>query len=218
MLASGLWAAPAQAIGTAPAFDEKFKVFKDWVDCDLTEDAEVSYRQGSRTFKVALKLKGSEAYLDQSKINQGEKVTLTDPNTFDYKETRDYEVVAFRSDEPAEVVGYFSDTAPTKKYCADQPPIAKNDNRTVAQNETIVIAVLRNDVDPEGQVLLVDYVSTPARGTAKIVENGTKVEYIPGLDDCNGDWFSYTITDPAGHRDSAYIDVTVDRSTGSCEE
>lgn len=219
VVAGGLSGARIYAVGAAVApQDHGFKVFQDWVDCDLTEDAEVRYVSGSETFTVALKLQDSDDYLAQSKIDQGEKVTLTDPNTFAYKETRDYEVVAFNKDTPAEVVGSFSDTAPTKKYCADQPPIAKNDRRTTPQNQTIVIAVLRNDVDPEVQALKVIDVDDPAIGKAKIVENGTKVEYTPGKDDCNGAWFGYGIADPAGHTSYAHITVDIDRSTGTCHQ
>src|SRR5262249_5531531 len=53
------------------------------------------------------------------------------------------------------------------------PPTAVDDQATTAEDAAVVVAVLANDSDPDGEPLTVTTVGTPAHGTATIQANGT---------------------------------------------
>ncbi len=72
----------------------------------------------------------------------------------------------------------------------------------------MVVDVLANDTDPEGDPLTVVAVTAPAHGEAFLQEDGS-IAYIPFPDYSGADSFDYTITDGNGHFDSATVAVTV---------
>lgn len=78
------------------------------------------------------------------------------------------------------------------------PPVAKNDNAATQQGASVVIAVLANDSDPDGDSLSVVSVGSPAHGTATINVDGT-VTYLPQSAFHGSDSFTYTIDDGHGH-------------------
>lgn len=73
-------------------------------------------------------------------------------------------------------------------------PVAVDDNATMTSVGSIVIAVLANDSDPEGDTLSISAVSNAAKGTVSVNSNGS-LTYLPGKRFKNSDSFSYTITD-----------------------
>ncbi len=94
----------------------------------------------------------------------------------------------------------------------DQPPIAVNDPLTVLRNSgAVTVAVMDNDVDPEGQPLTL--VSAFASvGTAVAEPDGT-VTYTPPQGSAaefnDFDTVVYEIEDVNGARDTAEINVTI---------
>ena len=96
----------------------------------------------------------------------------------------------------------------------NQAPDAVDDNFTVESfPNTVTLAILDNDSDPEGGALTLDGISTPFNGTATI--SGTQVIYTPVAVDPNGDPFAgtdiitYTISDSQGLTDVATVTLTV---------
>lgn len=96
----------------------------------------------------------------------------------------------------------------------NQAPDAVDDNFTVESfPNTVTLAILDNDSDPEGGALTLDGISTPFNGTATI--SGTQVIYTPVSTDPNGDPFAgtdiitYTISDSQGLTDVATVTLTV---------
>ncbi|WP_296062947.1 Ig-like domain-containing protein [uncultured Amphritea sp.] len=73
-------------------------------------------------------------------------------------------------------------------------PVAVDDNATMTSLGAVVIAVLANDSDPEGDALSISTVSKAAKGSVSVNSDGT-VTYLPGNRFKNSDSFSYTITD-----------------------
>ena len=59
----------------------------------------------------------------------------------------------------------------------NRPPIANNDAASTAMDTPVTVPVLANDSDPDGDVLTVTSVGTPANGTATL--NGNSVTYTP---------------------------------------
>jgi hypothetical protein len=83
----------------------------------------------------------------------------------------------------------------------NEPPVAVADYATAKQDETIIVAVLENDTDPEHDTL--DFttvtITTPASsGTATSVGDGT-VEYVPLTGFTGTATFGYTVEDEFGH-------------------
>ena len=87
-------------------------------------------------------------------------------------------------------------------------PDAVDDSATTDEDAPVVIDVLSNDTDVDGDTLSVVSVSDPAHGSATINEDGT-VTYTPDPDFNGVDTFTYTITDGNGGSDTATVTVTV---------
>ncbi|MBU2982517.1 tandem-95 repeat protein [Lentibacter algarum] len=90
----------------------------------------------------------------------------------------------------------------------NEAPTATDDNETTDLDEAVVISVLGNDSDPEGEDLTVIGTTTPANGTAVANGDGT-VTYTPNTGFTGTDTFDYTITDPSGNESTATVTVVV---------
>jgi Flp pilus assembly protein TadG len=95
---------------------------------------------------------------------------------------------------------------------SNNPPLAVNDSATTPKNTAVVINVLNNDSDPDGDSLLItsiSEVSNPFKGTIQITGGGTTVTYTPQNNNTGSYTFSYTISDGNGGTDTANVTVTV---------
>jgi alpha-tubulin suppressor-like RCC1 family protein len=80
--------------------------------------------------------------------------------------------------------------------CAGDSPKAQPDSANVPEDGSVLVDVLANDTDPDGDTLgLSGALGAPAHGTA-IVESG-KVRYTPTANYCGPDAFTYVVTDGA---------------------
>ncbi|MBV7409941.1 Ig-like domain-containing protein [Maritimibacter sp. DP1N21-5] len=86
---------------------------------------------------------------------------------------------------------------------------AVDDAATVDEDTSVIVDVLANDSDPEGDSFDLIAVGTPSNGTAELLPNGT-VKYTPNADYFGTDTFTYTIEDQFGATDTATVTVTVD--------
>ena len=89
----------------------------------------------------------------------------------------------------------------------NDPPVASDDIATTDEDTAVVVDVLDNDEDVDGDALSVSEVSDPADGTVAINVDET-VTYTPTADFCGGDSFNYTVSDGV-LTDTARVDVTV---------
>ncbi|MHA6316122.1 Ig-like domain-containing protein, partial [Altererythrobacter sp. CAU 1778] len=87
------------------------------------------------------------------------------------------------------------------------PPVAANDTATVLEDGAVVIPVLDNDSDPDGDALTVISASA-ANGTVTINADGT-ITYTPNADFNGSDTITYQISDGEGGFDTATVAVTV---------
>lgn len=87
-------------------------------------------------------------------------------------------------------------------------PIAVNDSRSTAYQTALLIDVLTNDSDVDGDALSVGGTSTPVHGTAVPNANGT-ITYTPNAGSFGVDAFTYTVLDGQGGSASATVSVTV---------
>jgi hypothetical protein len=91
---------------------------------------------------------------------------------------------------------------------ANQPPVAAPDAAETLLNTPVVIAVLDNDADPDGDLLLVSAASQPTNG-AVTFEGGAAVTYTPNASFVGADAFTYTVTDGRGGFATTSVVVTV---------
>lgn len=87
-------------------------------------------------------------------------------------------------------------------------PTAVPDAAMTNYNTAIVINVLANDTDPEGNTLRVSSVTQGANGNVVINSNGT-LTYTPATNYYGTDSFSYTINDGAGGTSTSSVNITV---------
>ena len=91
----------------------------------------------------------------------------------------------------------------------NDPPVAMGDSTTTDEDTAIVIRVLDNDTDVDGDSLSVIAVGTPSNGAAAITGNATTVTYTPNSSFHGSDSFTYVASDGNGGTDTGTVTVTV---------
>jgi len=86
-------------------------------------------------------------------------------------------------------------------------PVAANDTSTVAEDGSVDVDVLANDVDVDGDTLTVSIVGTPSNGAASVV--GGKVRFVPAANFNGTATVTYRVCDPSNACDEATISITV---------
>jgi len=104
-------------------------------------------------------------------------------------------------------VAGISSGAPVQVATVDALPIAQDDIAFVKKNTSVDIDVLLNDSDSGGDTLTITAVSTPASGTATIIENGLKIRYTPTANAIVPDTFTYTVSDSNNNTATANVFV-----------
>ncbi|TEU16204.1 MAG: tandem-95 repeat protein [Dehalococcoidia bacterium] len=89
----------------------------------------------------------------------------------------------------------------------NDPPVAVNDSAITDEDTPVIIDVLDNDSDVDGDTLTVDSVTQGANGS--VINNGGNVTYTPALNFTGIDSFTYTISDGNGGTDTATVTVNV---------
>jgi uncharacterized repeat protein (TIGR01451 family) len=98
-------------------------------------------------------------------------------------------------------------TEDTTVSAVNDPPVAEDDTATTPEDTPVVIEVLVNDSDVDGDTLIVDSVTQGANGS--VTNNGSDVTYTPDTNFNGTDSFTYTISDGNGGSDTATVTVTV---------
>jgi hypothetical protein len=86
--------------------------------------------------------------------------------------------------------------------------LARNDSATTSVNESVMIDVLANDTDPDGDVLRVDGFMDAQHGDVYVQENG-QLLYQPNVGYTGTDSFDYWAADDAGHFTQATVTIEV---------
>ncbi|WP_380783642.1 Ig-like domain-containing protein [Sphingomonas sp. R86520] len=113
-----------------------------------------------------------------------------------------YRVVVTATDPSGEAVSSGFDWA-----IANPAPTAANDRATTAEDTSVRIAVLGNDVDPDGDPLSV--VSANAGHGSVVVNADGTLAYTPDQDFNGNDVIVYTISDAQGGTSTASVLVTI---------
>jgi len=133
-------------------------------------------------------------------INNG-KVDYTPESGFSGTDTFSYAISDGNGGEDSATVEV------TVKEKPNTAPEANDDTATTEYETAVVIDVLKNDSDADGDSLTIKSTTNPSHGTVK-VENG-KVKYTPANNYSGKDSFEYTIDDGNGGEAKATVNVTV---------
>ncbi|WP_010232327.1 cadherin-like domain-containing protein, partial [Gillisia marina] len=87
-------------------------------------------------------------------------------------------------------------------------PVALDDAVTTNEDTAVMISVLDNDSDPDGDPLTIISNTNPSNGIVVLNENGT-FTYTPNANYNGQDSFEYTISDGNGGIDTATVLITV---------
>ena len=90
-----------------------------------------------------------------------------------------------------------------------EPPVAGDDSASTTADQAVVVSVLDNDSDGNGDPLTITDVSMPSNGMA--VDNGDgTITYTPNAGFTGSDTFTYTVDDGNGGTDMANVLVVVE--------
>ena len=92
----------------------------------------------------------------------------------------------------------------------NRSPEAEDDTARTREDTEVVIDVVANDTDVDGDALRVVSVTAPSHGTARIADGGAGVVYAPEADYHGTDRFSYVVSDGSGGTATAEVEVTVE--------
>jgi len=91
---------------------------------------------------------------------------------------------------------------------SNQPPSAADDTATTDEDIAATISLVANDVDPDGDPLLVSDVTQGANGSV-VINPDNSVTYSPAANFNGTDTFTYTITDTWGETSTANVMITI---------
>jgi len=91
---------------------------------------------------------------------------------------------------------------------ANQPPVANNDSAATQSGKSVIIPVLANDTDPDGDALKVASATQGGGGTVVVNADNT-LTYTAAATFSGTDSFSYSASDGRGGSDNAVVTVTV---------
>ena len=100
-------------------------------------------------------------------------------------------------------------------FAANGPPTAVDDREVTNVNTPVVVSVLANDSDPDGDALSVSSFTQPSNGAASLNAAGA-FRYTPNSGFTGVDSFTYTITDGHGGTSTATVTLTIQPGVCLC--
>lgn len=101
-----------------------------------------------------------------------------------------------------------SDSATVTVTVANGAPVAVDDTASTAYGASVLLDVLANDTDPNGDALSITRLGVADHGKVALVED--QVRYTPPAGFSGDATFTYTVSDGNGGTDSAEVTVTVE--------
>jgi len=90
---------------------------------------------------------------------------------------------------------------------ANQAPVANADSVSISPGDSVIISVLANDADPDGDVLLITAVTDASKGTVSWQPGETVISYTHNPKRKGSDSFSYSISDDRGGTATATVSI-----------
>ncbi|OQX12316.1 MAG: hypothetical protein BWK80_43840 [Desulfobacteraceae bacterium IS3] len=102
-----------------------------------------------------------------------------------------------------------TDTATVTIIVDDHSPAAVSESAVTKPKQPVIIDVLANDSDPDGDPLSISHITDPEHGSVIVNKDGT-VTYTPDKGFLGTDTFTYKVKDPDGNTAEATVRVEVD--------
>jgi hypothetical protein len=99
----------------------------------------------------------------------------------------------------------------------NDPPEPQDDQMETSLNEPVTIDVLANDIEPDGDTMIIQRVGEPDSGSVQINNDGT-LTYTPQTDHSGDVSFDYTVSDGNGAEGQAFVYITVGGDTGLVDD
>jgi hypothetical protein len=145
-----------------------------------------------------------------SVINNGTSVSYTPPSNFNGSTSFSYAI----SDGNGHTATANVNVTVTP---VNDSPVAIGDTASTTAGTPVVINVLNNDIDVDGDTLMITAVTTPANGTAVANANNT-ITYTSTVDFAGGVvTFDYTVSDGNGGSATAQVGVNVTAVAGAVD-
>ncbi len=137
-----------------------------------------------------------------SVVNANSSITYTPSDNFFGADTFNYTISDGRGGNATARVSVAVNSV-------NDPPITRNDIATTLQGKPVVINVLTNDTDPEGDALVILAITNPpSNGSAIINSNGT-ITFSPATRFSGSDTFDYQVSDGNGGNSTASVLVNI---------
>ncbi|CUH77121.1 Ig-like domain-containing protein [Tropicibacter naphthalenivorans] len=136
-------------------------------------------------------------------VNPDGSITYTPDAGFEGTDTFDYTIA-----DPSGATSTATATVTVGEPVDNVAPVAVDDTETTPVDTPVVVDVLGNDTDANGDEISTVSATDPANGSVTVNPDGS-ITYTPDAGFTGTDTFDYTITDPAGETATATATVTV---------
>ena len=143
-------------------------------------------------------------------VNNGTDLTYTPATNYSGTDTFTYTATDGNGHTDTATVTMTIEAAP------NNAPAAVADSVTMYANASVIIPVLDNDIDSDGDALSITAVTQGTNGT--VTHDGTSVTYTPNTDFVGTDSFTYSISDGKTGVDTGTVTVTVEEEVVSDPE
>ena len=139
-------------------------------------------------------------------INPDNTITYTHDNSVNLTDSFTYKVTDGTDESNAATVSLYIEAA-------NLPPVAIDDTVSVYKGQTVIISVLSNDTDPDGDVLIPTIVTNPQYGSVVLNSNGT-ISYTHNNSAESLDSFTYYVSDGNLNSNIANVNIGIGLAAG----
>ncbi len=169
-------------------------------DSSVLIDVLINDTDGDRD---TLTLTGVTGAVNGTAMLEGNQVRYTSNADFNGSETLSYTISDGNGGSDTGVINVTINAV-------NDAPLALDDSATLSEDGDVLVDVLANDSDPDGDALTLDSVGAPANGT--VVIEGDQLRYTPDLGFSGTDNVTYTVSDGNGGTDTGTVTFTVEPS------
>ena len=141
-------------------------------------------------------------------INADETLSYTPASNFIGNDSFNYTVDDGQGGTDTATVSVDVAPPPPPPPPPNNAPTAVEDNASTSEDAAVIIDVLSNDSDPDGDTLTVNAVTPPTNGSV-LINGDQTVSYTPASNFNGSDSFSYTVSDGQGATDTASVTVSI---------
>ncbi|MBU7005561.1 Ig-like domain-containing protein [Phosphitispora fastidiosa] len=187
-------------------------------DNGVSESFTVSFVVEAATYSITTSTAGGTAVLTTDPVDEAEEGATVTVNIADIEAGKYLKSITVTDTESAAISTTeliagesYTFTMPAKAVTVavelNNIPAAVDDSVTLDEDGNLLVAVLANDTDADGDTLSITGFDQGTNGT--VVQEGNSLKYTPDADYNGADNFGYTISDGNGGTATATVNVTI---------